>query len=276
VVVDASQISGLSLQQVAVGQNALLSLSGTTSASGGVIVSSATNSFTGVLQGVTLQAQSATNQPVTIEISSSDSQLASSLQQFVTNYNQFRTTLSTDTTYTAATNTGSVLFGDYSALELDTQLSQAINGTFGSGTGTVKTLADVGITVNSDGTLAFTQGTLDSAWAANSSDVKQFFTAKNTGLSDSFNTLITQLAGQGTSALSDRITALKTQITDNQQQITQMNTRLTNETNLLYQQYYNMDLAIGQFKQEGTVISSLSSLDPYTGSNSNSSTTTTG
>ena len=266
VVVDASQISGLSLQQVATGKNALLSLSGSSSTAAGLIVSSSTNTFTGVLSGVTLTAQSASTQPVTISITSSDSQIATDLQAFVSSYNQFRSAITTDTAYNTTTNSGAVLFGDFTGFQIDTQLSQLVNATFGSGTGTVKTLADVGITVNTDGSLTFDQSVLDSAWATNSADVTQFFTAKSTGLSDQFKSVINQLAGTNNSSLTTRINALQPEISNHNTQITQMNARLTNETNLLYSQYYAMDLAIGQLKQDGNVINALAPIDPYTDS----------
>ena len=59
-IVDASQISGMSLQEMAQGQNALLELGDSSaSAAGGanapVVISSSSNTFTGVLPGVSLQ-----------------------------------------------------------------------------------------------------------------------------------------------------------------------------------------------------------------------------
>ena len=151
----------------------------------------------------------------------------------MTNYNSFRSQLTTDTAYNTTTETGAVLSDDGSALDIDTQLSQLLTTPFAS-SGPVQSLADVGITVQSDGTLSFNQNQFHSAWDANPTAVQQMFTAAKTGVSAQFDTLINQLAGQTNSLLSARATALQTEISDNQATITQMNQRLSDEQNLLY------------------------------------------
>ena len=126
----------------------------------------------------------------------------------------------------------------------------------------MQSLADVGITVQSDGTLSFNQNQFDSAWAADPTAVQQMFTAAKTGVSAQFDTLITQLAGQTDSLLSSRATALQNEISDNQSTITQMNQRLNDEQNLLYTEYYNMDLTIGKLKNTQSVISTITGIAP--------------
>ena len=85
-----------------------------------------------------------------------------------------------------------------------------------------------------------------------------------------FNTLISQLAGTSGSVLSARISALQKQIADNQSTITQMNQRISDEQNLLYTQFYNMDLTIGKMKNTQSLLSNISLLAPNTGVTSSS------
>jgi flagellar hook-associated protein 2 len=270
-VVDTSQIAGMSLGQLSAAQNALLAVGAGSSSSSGLVVSSSTNTFTGVLPGVSLQVNTATGQPVSVSITSDDSQVAANLQTFVTNYNKFRSELATDTAYNTTTNTGAVLSDDTTVLQLDTTMSQLVAGTF-SGNGKLDSLADVGVTVRSDGTLSFDQSVLDAAWAANPTAVQQLFTTKHTGISDQFKNAINGLAGDPTSLLAERISGLQTQIANNQSDIELMNLRLTDEQNRLYTAYYNMDLAVGKFKSLANVISNLAPIDPYIGSSTGSST----
>jgi flagellar hook-associated protein 2 len=265
-VVDTSGISGLSLQELAHGQNALLALgnAGNSGTGAPVIVSSSSNTFTSVLSGASLTINSATGQPVSITVTNDGSNIASSLQTFVTDYNNFRSQLTTDTAYNTTTETGAVLSDDGSALQLDVQLSQLLTKSFSS-SGPVQSLADVGITVNSDGTLSFNQNTFNAAWGADPEAVQQFFTAKTTGVSDQFDSLITQLAGPGTSQLASRAAALQNEISDNQSTIAQMNQRLNDESNRLYTAFYNMDLTIGKLKNTQSLISNITLLAPNTG-----------
>ena len=265
-VVDASQIGGMSLQEMTQGQNALLALgdasaSDSSGSSAPIVVSSSSNTFNSVLPGVSLQVNSASGQPVSVTVANDGTNIATNLQTFVTNYNSFRSQLTTDTAYNTTTETGAVLSDDGSAMQLDEQLSQLLTATFAS-SGPVQSLADVGITVQSDGTLSFDQSQFDAAWVANPTAVQQMFTAAKTGVSAQFDTLITQLAGPTNSLLSTRATALQSEISDNQSTITQMNQRLSDEQNLLYTEFYNMDLTIGKLKNTQSVISTITRSRP--------------
>lgn len=275
-VVDASQISGMSLQQLAAAQNALLAVGGGsgTNASAGFVVASSTNTFASVLPGVSLQIDSATNQPVTVNVASNDSQLATTLQALVSDYNSFLSTFNTDTSYNTTTNTGAVLSGDPAAEEAGDQLAQLLSGTF-AGNGSLQSLADVGVTVQGDGTLAFDQSTLDAAWAADPQAVQQLFTTKNTGISDQLNNLLNDLAGSGDSLLAEQVSGLGTQITDNQNQITLMNQRLSAEQTRLYDEFYNMDATIAKLQSDASVISTIEPIS-INGSTTNSSSASTG
>ncbi len=273
-IVDSSQISGMSLEEMTQGRNALLALgdaSGSNSggANGAVIVTSASNTFSGVLPGVSLQVNSASSQPVSVTVGNDGTNIATNLQTLVTNYNNFRSQLTTDTAYNTTTEAGAVLSGDGSTLELDTQLSQLLTTQFAT-SGPVQSLADLGITVQGDGTLSFNQNQFEAAWTSDPTAVEQLFTAKTSGVSARFDTLINQLAGPTNSLLSSRAAALQNEIGDNQSTIKQMNQRLTDEQNLLYTEFYNMDLTIGKLKNTQSVVSSITGIAPdFGGTNGN-------
>ncbi len=274
-IVDASQIGGMSLQIMAQGQDALLALGDASPSNAGasnapIVVSSSSNTFSSVLPGVSLQINSASGQPVSVTVGNDGGNIATSLQTLVTDYNSFRSQLATDTAYNTTTNTGAVLSDDGSALQLDEQMSQLLTTSF-TFSGPVQSLADVGITVQSDGTLSFNQSQFQSAWSANPGAVQQLFTTAKTGVSARFDTLINQLAGTTGSVLSARISALQQQIAGNQSTITQMNQRLSDEQNLLYTQFYNMDLTIGKLKNTQSLLSNITLLAPNTGVTSSSS-----
>ena len=276
-IVDSSQIGGMSLEEITHGQDALLALGGGAPGTPGPrLVSSSTNTFSGVLSGVSMTIKQASGQPVSISVGNDGTNIAAALQTFVTNYNNFRSQLTTDTAYDTTTETGAVLSNDGAAMQLDMQLSQLLTSSFSGAPGTpgrgpVQSLADVGITVQSDGTLSFDQNQFNSAWTANPAAVQQMFTTKTTGVSNRFETLINQLAGANGSLLSSRTSALQQQISDNQSTIDQMNQRLSDEQNLLYTQYYNMDLTIGKMKNTQSLLSNLTLLAPDTGVSSSSS-----
>jgi flagellar hook-associated protein 2 len=272
-IVDTSQIAGMSMQEMSQGQDAILALGGgsnSNSSNAPVLVTSSSNTFSGVLPGVSLQINNATGQPVSVSVGNDGTNIATDLQTFVTNYNSFVTQLTTDTAYNTTTETGAVLTDDGSALEIGAQMSQLVNAQFAS-SGKVQSLADVGITVQSNGTLSFNQNQFNAAWASDPTAVQNLFTTAKTGVSARFDTLINQLAGPTDSLLSSRAAALQKEISDNQATITQMNQRLSDEQNLLYTEFYNMDLTIGKLKNTQSVLSTMYSVPPDFGGSSSSS-----
>ena len=187
-VVDTSGIAGMSMQELTQGRDAVLALGGGSTSgksNAPVLVTSSSNNFTNVLQGVTLQVTGTASQPISVTVGNDGTNIGTNLQSFVTNYNSFRSQLTTDTAYNTTTETGAVLSDDPAALQLDEQLAQMVTTQFAS-SGPVRSLADVGITVNSDGSLTFDQSQFDSAWAADPTAVQQMFTATTTGVSGQF------------------------------------------------------------------------------------------
>ena len=140
---DTSQ-ADMSFDQISEAQDALLAVGYTSSSNKTMLVSSTTNSFTNVLNGATLTIQSVSNTPVTVTVGSDTTNLATQIKAFVNTYNTFRQTLTTDTAFDTSTNKASVLTGDYSAMQVETQLAKLVSGSFTSGN-TVNSLAQLGI-----------------------------------------------------------------------------------------------------------------------------------
>ena len=267
-VVDASYTT-LSLQQTVEGQDALLALGDAANSTSNVLVSSSTNKFQNVLSGATLEIKNATGEPVTVNVSLSNTDIVANVKTFVDDYNKYRDELTTDTAYDSTTDTSATLTGDWTALQLDVQLSSLLSGSF-TNSGTIKSLADIGITFEDDGTMTFDQATLESVYEADPDAVKQFFTTEETGVSARLDTLLEQLGGASDSLMSSRLDAIEELILNNETQIDRMSDRLTVEETRLYTAFYNMDVAIGKLQNALKVIDAIVPLDPYTGNSTSS------
>ncbi|MBN2476188.1 MAG: flagellar filament capping protein FliD [Pirellulales bacterium] len=265
-VVDTSQL-GFSMEETVAARDAKLVFGSAENAAAGVLVSSSSNTFRGVLPGVTLQVQQASSQPVTVTIARSDTDLVANVKAMVENYNRFRAKLSEVTAYDVETDTRSVLTGDSAALRLDTELSQLISGRF-LGVGSIQSLAEVGIVLKNDGTLQVDESKLKARYAADPEAVKQFFSTEEFGVSDKFADLIEQMSGQDVSLLANRYKVLRDKIDRNAARIEYMNERLTAQQNQLFLQFYRMELAIAEL-QAG--LSALDAIQPMSSSSSTSS-----
>jgi flagellar hook-associated protein 2 len=108
------------------------------------------------------------------------------LVEFVEAYNTLMKGLNTATAAGADATTAGVLAGDSSARDMKRQLSQLTSAAMGT-SGTYKSLADIGVATNRDGTLKLDTEALDRAIAANPAAITQMLnpavsTTTNPGL----------------------------------------------------------------------------------------------
>ena len=281
--IDTSQ-TGISLQQTAQAQDALLETGTSTSGVPGIVVASSNNQFTNVLPGATLQIQQASTQPVTINVTASDTNLSAAVQAMVSDYNTYQSQFTTDTAYNTTTNSGAVLTDDPVSQEVNDQISNLMTGQFNV-SGSINSLAQIGVTMNTDGTLSFDSSTLDSVFQSNPTDLQTFFTDSTNGMSAQFHQVVNYLTNAQASLLTNRVNALNTQITDNNSQITLLNSELNAQEEMLYAQYDNMDSTIGTLKSDLSVIQTMANIAPLsftsspatsTANSASSSTSTVG
>jgi flagellar hook-associated protein 2 len=156
----------------------------------GIGISSASNTVTGVLPGVTLNLQSASpGTEVTLAVTPDTSQASTAINQFVTDYNTLITAVNTQFTDTAGSGQG-VLAEDPTVQSLQSELLGALGYTATSGS-TLTSLASMGISVNTNGTLTVDSGALNSALSNNFTVVQNFF--QGTALNGFANSLDQQL-----------------------------------------------------------------------------------
>ena len=201
----------------------------------GVPVDSASNTVTGAIPGVTLSLLgTSVGTPVTLTVAPDATQISSSISQFVTDYNsainlvnqQFAVTSGTDSSGNPTTSQGA-LGSDPTFANLQATLEQALNYVYtpSSGSTTVSSLQDLGITVGNDGTLSVNSGTLDTALATNPTDVQNFF--EGSALNGFANNLYTALNGftsPGNGAFQVDLQSMQSQYSDYTSQINDFET----------------------------------------------------
>lgn len=246
-VLDTSGVD-FALQRTSAAEDAVLSLG----SSSGLFVASSTNKFDSVVTGVTLTAVEASSTPVTITVTKGNSDLSTTLQAFVNAYNEFRDLLAKHTYYDPSGEETGALQGSAVGLRLQTDLAHLLSSSFG--TGTVTTLRQLGVGFEDDGTLTYESSTLKSLYAKNPAGVEAFLATAQTGFSAMFDKLSESLAGENTSTIARRISALDEKIADNDEQVAQWNVRLAAEQTRLLKQFYYMDIAIGKMQSQMDIL----------------------
>src|ERR1700733_4165102 len=144
--------------QSAAGANASLTVDG-------VPITSASNTVTGAINGVSLSLSAAEpGVPVTLAVTSNAAQISTAINQFVTDYNTAIGLVNAQFTIASGSNSEGVLASDPTVVNLQSTLEGALNYVATPATGTttaVSTLNDLGITQNTDGSLAVDTTTLD-------------------------------------------------------------------------------------------------------------------
>lgn len=232
--------TSLTFDAPAGGVNASLSIDG-------VPFSSATNTVTGAIQGITLnlngQSQSPLD-PVQLTVGPDTNQISSAIDNFVSAYN---TVISTINSQYIVDPTGSIpappLEGDISLRSLQSSLLTDSSYAIGGNSGLVN-LASLGINQNNDGTLTVgsTPGpnsqTFAQVLAANPAAVLNFFqNASGTGFANNFNADLTNLTSPTQGPLSVDLNQNQTEQADLTTTINSFETQLTTETTALTQRY---------------------------------------
>lgn len=141
----------------------------------GVAVTSATNTVTNAIPGVTLNLLAKTTAPAQIGVAVDKTAIKAKIQAFQDAYNKINSDLKTYTAYNAASKTGGPLLGDATTTGLQGMLRSLIGAT-GPATSTIGRLSDLGLQIQADGSLSTNSTKLDAA-LQDPKNVKEFFSA---------------------------------------------------------------------------------------------------
>jgi flagellar hook-associated protein 2 len=189
----------------------------------GVSITSPSNTVTNAIPGVTFQLLSVSVDPVQVQITNNDTDIATAMNSFVSAYNSVMTDINTQEGNDSS-GSPEPLYGSPTMALLQGGLSGSLFG--GIASGSVSNITQLGLSVNNDGTLTLDADTFNSALNANFSDVTGFL--QNSG---SFGqTMATTLNNLGTQAPNGAIYLAQQQ---NTAQEAALNLDITNENALL-------------------------------------------
>jgi flagellar hook-associated protein 2 len=158
------------LSETVKAQNAELKLDG-------LLISSATNNATNIIDGVTLNlTKTNVGSPTTLAITRDTKTVTESVGKFVSAYNAITKTLNDLSAYNPVTKKGAALNGDSTVRSMQTQLRSLLASPVANGGVGVTTLADIGVTVKA-GVMAVDDAKLQKAITSNFSEIASLFAA---------------------------------------------------------------------------------------------------
>jgi flagellar hook-associated protein 2 len=216
-------------------------------------VVSMTNDISTAIPGVTITAKAEQLTPSNLVVGSDSTKSTANLQGFVDTYNSIMTALqpSLRPDPSAPPATGTMLDGS-TLLELQRKLHGILSSVVAEGT--VRTLADLGVKLQGDGTLTLDNLAFTKALTKDPAAVDAIFSTASTGVAAKVSALSTTFTSPVNGHLMQRTTSLKRTIKD----ITASNLRLQEHVDnyklQLQRQFANMEKLMANFNSIGNFL----------------------
>lgn len=205
------------LTQTSAAQNAQFNLNG-------LAISSATNTDSTVVPGVTLNLLSTNTSPTTLNVTANNNGTITAINSFVSAYNTVEGVIAQATAAKTSSAAAGPLQGQNDVSNIVAQMQSLIDSPIPGASNALSTLGQVGVTFQANGTLSVNSTTLQNALASNPNAVAGLFASNGTATDSlisytgstsltqpgAYAVTISQLATQGTTTGS---TAANTTIT---------------------------------------------------------------
>ncbi|MEY2686790.1 MAG: hypothetical protein RL375_988 [Pseudomonadota bacterium] len=217
----------------------------------GLAVTSATNTFDNVIDGLTFKVGKVSAQAVDVTVAADTASIKKLVTDFATAYSDLAKYLGAQTAYDATTKVAGSLQGDSAVNSLRSQMRAIVGDTLGgAGVGAFSRLAQIGLDPQTDGSLKVDGAKLDTA-LGKLSDVKSLFmafdasTPSNNGMASRLRSWGDGLLGvQG--AVTTRSESLRRQLDSNAKQQDTFSNRMSNVEARMRAQYSALDTAMSK------------------------------
>ncbi len=263
--IDGTNAPNLGLTSGSAGKDASVNVDG-------IPVTSATDTVSGVIPGVTLQLQSAApGQQVQIQTQADTQAATQAVNDFVSSYNTVIQELNAQLSVTQnsdGSTSANPLESDGTVSLVQQQLMNFMTQSFGTDS-TYTTLGSLGISMNNDGTLSVDSTQLSAALNSDYSGVLSFFQGTS-GFATGLSSQLTQLTDPTEGAFNLDLQGMQSTYSSLQDQINDFQTYITSEQQMWLQQYTQLNVALLQWPFQQQEMNAL--FGTSTGnSNSNSS-----
>jgi flagellar hook-associated protein 2 len=246
---DATAGTAMSFQTGQPGADAVLNVDG-------LDMTSASNTVSGAIPGVTFQllsTTSSTTTPVQVQIVNDNTTVETAVNAFVTAYNAVVTDIKAQQGKDSSGN-AKPLYGDATLALIQNQLTTGLLG--GAKVGNVKGIAQLGLSLGQDGKLTLDASSLETSLNTNYADVVGFL--QNSGsFGQTFTTMLNGLSSTSTKGAiylaqqqnTAQEAALNQSISDQETRIASDKVRLTSELNLANQILQSIPSQLNQVNQ---------------------------
>jgi flagellar hook-associated protein 2 len=214
---------------------------------GGYTASSASNSFTGVISGVTFTATKVQDD-VTISVLPDEVKIADRMQALVDTANATLAEISKQTAYDAAAKSAAPLAGNFPIRTL----TQAVLSSVSSGQVGYGSFKQVGVGLDGHGKLTFDRAVFQAAYQADPTKVQA---AAGAGLGAAMQTVAKKATDSGTGTITTAIQSRNDSVRTLNDQIENWDVRLVSRRSTLQRQYANLEVILGKLQNQSSWLS---------------------
>lgn len=216
----------------------------------GLSVSSTNNVFNNVVDGLKITVSKVTTAPAEVRVGLDTDAMKKAVNDFVKAYNDINKYIADQTKYNPDTKTAAALQGDRSTLSLQSQLRQVVTS-MSSASSVFQRVSDLGLQVQSDGSLKVNDGKLSDAIANNRAELSLAFSKNdtaspgNSGFAVRMKALTSALT-RSDGLVNTRTEGLRDSIRRNEKQADKYEARVALFEQRMVRQYSALDNSLSQ------------------------------
>jgi len=238
--------------------------------SGNLVFTSASNTFSNILPGLSVNVNGVSSTPVTLTVGQDTQPLVAAIQQFAKDFNAVSSTIAQVDSYDPTTQKGGVLQSDLTVEQIHEAIFNAVTDLAGSGADKTRSLMQMGVTLTG-GQLSVNVDALQAAITNDPTGVQDFLSNAASGMATQLTASLKGFTDQYTGSLQQRVNNINLAISDQQDRINFLNAQLDAKKTLLLNQFNQMESALATLQAQSTQVSQLANLVGLASGNNNSS-----
>lgn len=243
---------GLGLTQTQAAQNAKIHVDG-------LAIERTSNTITNVLQGVTLSLNSDSNVSERVVFLANSGETATKLNSFIEAYNELANTIREQLVTDPTKSYGETLVNGTLATTIQREMQRMISQTV-MASGGVRTLGELGMEIQRDGTLELNALTMNAAISESPEAANAIFSNATTGIAAQIKNFVKAQTSTTSGILVQRKNSLTSSIHEMDEKIETTQVRLDAERKRLVSQFTAMEQLFSSLKGLDSYLTSLSNM----------------
>ncbi len=221
----------------------------------GVSMTRSSNTVSDAITGVTFTLK--TSGSATLTVTNDSDTISQNIQAFVDAYNEIVSYVTGNSSYDATSHSGDPLFGESTSRSIVNRLRNIMVSSVSGLPEDLKTLSQIGVSTNRDGTITLDTSTLNEKLSSALGDVENLFTDSTEGIAVQVYDYIDDATDSVDGILTIRIDGLESLVGDIADDITDLEAKLSRTEESLRRQFSALEALLSGLTSQGAFLTSL-------------------